>query len=178
MRGRQRTQKLGKTVAGRAGSSMSVVWSESGGTRWPSVLGNSGVVIGILGVSIYTMCGGVPLVLYHKRLAVYRTKESETTTMADVVKTDITHVEHIEEGGAAATKGKVMGTVKLTEGKIVYIPTPTADPRGKKFTLALQLLCLRANRIDPLNMAIWQKWVVLVVISICESYAFEPTASN
>lgn len=25
---------------------------------------------------------------------------------------------------------KVMGTVKLTEDSIVYIPTPTADPRG------------------------------------------------
>ncbi|KAL4966903.1 major facilitator superfamily domain-containing protein [Aspergillus stella-maris] len=68
--------------------------------------------------------------------------------MADAVKSDITYVEHIEDGGVAPTKGKVMGTVKLTEGKIVYIPTPTADPR------------------DPLNMAIWQKWVVLVVISI------------
>ncbi|KAL3471161.1 major facilitator superfamily domain-containing protein [Aspergillus californicus] len=41
-----------------------------------------------------------------------------------------------------------MGTVKLTEGKTVYIPTPTADPQ------------------DPLNMPIWQKWIVLVVISI------------
>ncbi|KAL4924822.1 major facilitator superfamily domain-containing protein [Aspergillus undulatus] len=68
--------------------------------------------------------------------------------MADAVKSDISHVEHIEEGGVKPMKGKVMGTVKLTEGAIVYIPTPTADPR------------------DPLNMAIWQKWVVLVVISI------------
>ena len=25
----------------------------------------------------------------------------------------------------------VMGTVKLTEGTIIYIPTPTADPQGK-----------------------------------------------
>ena len=24
----------------------------------------------------------------------------------------------------------VMGTVKLTEGKVIYIPTPTADPQG------------------------------------------------
>lgn len=27
---------------------------------------------------------------------------------------------------------EVMGTVKLTHGKIIYIPTPTADPQGKK----------------------------------------------
>lgn len=25
------------------------------------------------------------------------------------------------------------------------------------------------NLVDPLNMGIWQKWIVLVVISICES---------
>ncbi|KAL4863077.1 hypothetical protein BDV12DRAFT_206833 [Aspergillus spectabilis] len=68
--------------------------------------------------------------------------------MADPIKNNLSHVEDIEDGGVTAAKNKVMGTVKLTEGKIVYIPTPTADPQ------------------DPLNMPIWQKWVVLVVISI------------
>ncbi|KAL3486028.1 major facilitator superfamily domain-containing protein [Aspergillus germanicus] len=63
-------------------------------------------------------------------------------------KNDITHVEDLEDAGLAPPKDKVMGTVKLTEGKIVYIPTPTADPQ------------------DPLNMPTWQKWIVLVVISI------------
>jgi hypothetical protein len=66
-------------------------------------------------------------------------------------KNDITHVEDLEDAGLSPPKDKVMGTVKLTEGKIVYIPTPTADPQ------------------DPLNMPTWQKWIVLVVISICES---------
>jgi hypothetical protein len=66
-------------------------------------------------------------------------------------KNDITHVEDLEEAGIAPPKGKVMGTVKLTDGLIVYIPTPTADPQ------------------DPLNMPLWQKWIVLVVISICQS---------
>lgn len=41
-----------------------------------------------------------------------------------------------------------MGTVKLTDGEVVYIPTPSADPR------------------DPLNMKPWQKLVVTVVVSI------------
>ncbi|KAL4905551.1 hypothetical protein BDW74DRAFT_177920 [Aspergillus multicolor] len=72
--------------------------------------------------------------------------------MADTTKADIAYVEDVEDGRAASMDGnkktKVMGTVRLTEGKIVYIPTPTADPQ------------------DPLNMAIWQKWIVLVVISI------------
>jgi hypothetical protein len=54
--------------------------------------------------------------------------------MTEVDKADITYVEDIEDGRASATDGsgekKVMGTVKLTEGKVVYIPTPTADPQG------------------------------------------------
>ncbi|KAL4812255.1 major facilitator superfamily domain-containing protein [Aspergillus spinulosporus] len=72
--------------------------------------------------------------------------------MTEVDKADITYVEDIEDRRASVIDGsgrkKVMGTVKLTEGKVVYIPTPTADPQ------------------DPLNMAIWQKWIILVVISI------------
>ncbi|KAJ5633503.1 hypothetical protein N7528_001345 [Penicillium herquei] len=61
------------------------------------------------------------------------------------------HVEVIEEGHGQQELNnapKVMGTVKLTEDSIVYIPAPTTDPR------------------DPLNMQHWQKAVILVVISI------------
>jgi len=62
-------------------------------------------------------------------------------------------VEFIEELDHTKTLDQVttMGTVKLTDGAIVYIPTPTADPQ------------------DPLNMPIWQKWVVLVIISCCKN---------
>ncbi|OJJ94988.1 hypothetical protein ASPACDRAFT_1860646 [Aspergillus aculeatus ATCC 16872] len=60
----------------------------------------------------------------------------------------ISHVEDIEEGQMGDKPDAVTGTVKLTEGSIVYIPTPTADPQ------------------DPLNMPKWQKMVILVVISI------------
>ncbi|OGM51302.1 putative MFS transporter [Aspergillus bombycis] len=67
-------------------------------------------------------------------------------------KSSVGHVEDIE----AVTTGemethratKVMGTVKLTEGSIVYIPTPTADPQ------------------DPLNMSMLRKITILVVISL------------
>jgi hypothetical protein len=44
---------------------------------------------------------------------------------------------HVEEAEPAIGAGfevvqvHTMGTVKLTEGEIVYIPTPTADPQGK-----------------------------------------------
>lgn len=41
-------------------------------------------------------------------------------------------VSHVEDvmAGEVDNRRKVMGTVKLTEGNIVYIPTPTTDPRG------------------------------------------------
>lgn len=50
---------------------------------------------------------------------------------------------HVEEAEPAidaevdVVQVHTMGTVKLTEGEIVYIPTPTADPQGKynSFTL-------------------------------------------
>jgi hypothetical protein len=48
----------------------------------------------------------------------------------------VKHVENIdiEESGEEihVTKSKVnvSGTVQLTKGTIVYIPTPTSDPRG------------------------------------------------
>ncbi|WAO96417.1 Hypothetical protein NCS54_01409000 [Fusarium falciforme] len=69
------------------------------------------------------------------------------------MKQDSSHVENVNVDDLEAvhvTKSKVTvsGTVKLTEGKIVYIPTPTADPR------------------DPLNMKMWQKAMVLVTISL------------
>lgn len=46
-------------------------------------------------------------------------------------------VSYVEEMERVTTKESlkakvaVMGTVKLTEGAIVYIPTPTADPQGE-----------------------------------------------
>ncbi|KAJ5565161.1 hypothetical protein N7513_001403 [Penicillium frequentans] len=67
--------------------------------------------------------------------------------------TDKAYGEHVEvvddesSGQELDKVVKVVGTVKLTEDHIVYIPTPTADPR------------------DPLNMPLWQKTVILVVIS-------------
>ncbi|KAM0190007.1 hypothetical protein ACHAPA_007835 [Fusarium lateritium] len=67
-------------------------------------------------------------------------------------KSDVNHVERMERDsldGIEVSKSKieVSGTVKLTDGKTVFIPTPTADPQ------------------DPLNMPMWQKVVVLIIIS-------------
>lgn len=74
--------------------------------------------------------------------------------MADL-SNDKARTSHLEMERTLSDDGlakvDTMGTVKLTDGVIVYIPTPTADPQ------------------DPLNMPIWQKWVVMVIISVCES---------
>ncbi|KAF5014664.1 hypothetical protein F66182_14275, partial [Fusarium sp. NRRL 66182] len=74
--------------------------------------------------------------------------------MADINPVDKLSSFHVEEADpATGTEVEVvqvhtMGTVKLTEGEIVYIPTPTADPQ------------------DPLNLPMWQKCVILGVISV------------
>lgn len=77
------------------------------------------------------------------------------------VKPDSTHIEILEDQlpdlKKTATKKRVdnqqvaiTGTVKLTDGAIVYVPTPTADPQ------------------DPLNMPMWQKYVVILMLSLCK----------
>ncbi|KAJ5355392.1 uncharacterized protein N7496_012604 [Penicillium cataractarum] len=55
---------------------------------------------------------------------------------------------HGEEIHVSQSKVNISGTVQLTAGTIVYIPTPTSDPR------------------DPLNMSKWQKAMILIAISI------------
>ena len=66
-------------------------------------------------------------------------------------KTPATHVEELEDlKDASLQKTATMGTVKLNDGAVVYVPTPTSDPR------------------DPLNMERWQKYTVLVILSVCE----------
>ncbi|KAE8362251.1 major facilitator superfamily domain-containing protein [Aspergillus caelatus] len=72
--------------------------------------------------------------------------------MSQKDKSSVGHVEDIEAVSTGEMKShqatRVMGTVKLTEGSIVYIPTPTADPQ------------------DPLNLSMLRKITILVVISI------------
>ncbi|KAF4551080.1 Hypothetical protein D9617_14g075360 [Elsinoe fawcettii] len=77
--------------------------------------------------------------------------------MASEKNTFASHVEDLEADHDASDLKKgvlpVMGTVQLTEAvagadKIVYVPTPSADPQ------------------DPLNMKLWQKSVFLVLISL------------
>ncbi|CAI7637083.1 unnamed protein product [Penicillium bialowiezense] len=89
--------------------------------------------------------------------------------MTDMEKTTEDHVEAIDGGFSKqqvpAAEVEVMGTVKLTEDTIVYIPTPTADPRGMSIHDEHLFDDLANQKIDPLNMSIWQKIIILVVVS-------------
>lgn len=95
--------------------------------------------------------------------------------MTDMEKTTEDHVEAIDEGFSKqqvpAAEVEVMGTVKLTEDTIVYIPTPTADPRGVLMGDDHFIDRLANIKLDPLNMSIWQKIIILVVVSTCKSPA-------
>lgn len=69
--------------------------------------------------------------------------------MKDVEKASEEHIEvyndtTTDNGLDGSTK--VMGTVKLTEDSIIYIPTPTADPRGTS-----SLLCGSCANTDQRN---------------------------
>lgn len=51
-------------------------------------------------------------------------------------KAEVTHLEsHVVPGENDAAlemeELAVMGTVRLTDGDIVYVPTPSADPQGR-----------------------------------------------
>ncbi|KAH3947047.1 hypothetical protein HBI56_059110 [Parastagonospora nodorum] len=57
------------------------------------------------------------------------------------------HIDYVDAHKKAAKP--VVGTIKLyDEGGIVLIPTPTNDPN------------------DPLNLPIWQKWFILVIVGL------------
>lgn len=57
-------------------------------------------------------------------------KSAAVDLVEDVAKLPI---ENGDEVTITKSKANASGTVKLLAGKIVYIPTPTADPRGLNF---------------------------------------------
>lgn len=64
--------------------------------------------------------------------------------MTTMSKQDSTHVEEaVGDDKLQVNRSRVgvSGTVQLTAGKTVYIPTPTADPRGMHSGLRLEWHC-------------------------------------
>ena len=84
-----------------------------------------------------------------------------TSIYDDAAKPDQKHLEDVDIETAevdkadlfvAASRVKNTGTVVLSTGATVYIPTPTADPR------------------DPLNLPMWHKVLIIMIISLCKSH--------
>jgi hypothetical protein len=71
---------------------------------------------------------------------------------------------------AEITKSTTMGTVTISDSAdTILVPTPSADPRGKhnsqSYTNHVRVV-LTIN-IDPLNMPLWRKKLLVVLVSIC-----------
>lgn len=68
------------------------------------------------------------------------------------------------------TKSTTMGTVTISDSAdTILVPTPSADPRGKQCRKSYAYHArdaLTAN-IDPLNMPLWRKKLLVVLVSIC-----------
>lgn len=77
-------------------------------------------------------------------------KTTSSVTMVADEKDMTMQIERVQTraSGSDLDKIETMGTIKLTAGSIIYVPAPTADPQ------------------DPLNMKLWQKYMVTVVVSI------------
>ena len=80
--------------------------------------------------------------------------------MAEMEKTTEDHVEAVDgdlsKQKDPAAEVEVMGTVKLTEDTIVYIPTPTADPRGMSMCdgqLVDTLANMKSRSVEHVHLA-------------------------
>ena len=71
---------------------------------------------------------------------------------------------------AEITKSTTMGTVTISDSAdTILVPTPSADPRGThiRFSDADGIRDVLTIIIDPLNMPVWRKNLLVVLVSIC-----------
>lgn len=83
-------------------------------------------------------------------MADLKTDKSESTHIEVAESDSLARQRTVVENQIDGHQLEITGTVRLTEGGIVYVPTPTADPQ------------------DPLNMPMWQKYVVILMLSLCK----------
>ena len=57
------------------------------------------------------------------------------------IKGTFSEVEELQASSPDLARTETMGTVKLTQGEVVYIPAPTADPQGKSLRPQQRLAC-------------------------------------
>ena len=69
---------------------------------------------------------------------------------------------------AEITKSTTMGTVTISDSHdILLVPTPSADPRGKYDWGDFDYKNILTTNTDPLNMPVWRKRLLVVLVSIC-----------
>lgn len=97
--------------------------------------------------------------------------KTHDTTRKDV---EIDMVERCDQSSTEdlteITKSSTMGTVTISDSAdTILVPTPSADPRGKH-NYASYIFHVRdvlTINIDPLNMPLWRKKLLVVLVSIC-----------
>lgn len=71
---------------------------------------------------------------------------------------------------AEVTKSTTMGTVTISDSEDVFlVPSPSADPRGKqnRESHTYHTRGVLTTTIDPLNLPLWRKKLLVVLVSIC-----------
>jgi hypothetical protein len=71
---------------------------------------------------------------------------------------------------AEITKSTTMGTVTISDSAdTILVPTPSADPRGKHNSQShtCYIRDVLTINVDPLNMPLWRKKLLVVLVSIC-----------
>ena len=96
--------------------------------------------------------------------------------MNDTMSKDV-EIDMVERRGdsssedlAEITKSTTMGTVTISDSAdILLVPTPSADPRGthNRGSHTNDIRDVLTIIIDPLNMPVWRKNLLVVLVSIC-----------
>jgi hypothetical protein len=94
--------------------------------------------------------------------------------MGDTMRKDV-EIDMVERRGdsssedlAEITKSTTMGTVTISDSAdTILVPTPSADPRGKRNCESYTYHNVLTINIDPLNMPLWRKKLLVVLVSIC-----------
>jgi hypothetical protein len=71
---------------------------------------------------------------------------------------------------AEIAKSTTMGTVTISDSTdTILVPTPSADPRGKhnSQSYTYYIRDVLTSNVDPLNMPLWRKKLLVVLVSIC-----------
>lgn len=102
---------------------------------------------------------------------------SSYPSKSEEIRKDVVDVDLLERSETASnenelpavTKSTTVGTVTISDSQDIYlIPSPSADPRGEQFDHSCWSIDADFAITDPLNMPIWRKRLLVVLLSICK----------